>query len=164
MPMSPVRAVFFDLGNTLVVSADRSWVPGAKAALADLRSRNLRLGVISNTGGRTREQLNPLLPADFDWAVFAPSLVILSGEVGYEKPSPEIFRRATDSSGVPAGECLFCTEDLIDTLVAQRVGMAAARVQPPPHADIGELVAALAAAGVLPQARPPEGTCPSGRA
>jgi putative hydrolase of the HAD superfamily len=145
-----VSTVFFDLGNTLVVAADRTWVPEARETLADLRGRGLRLGVISNTGGLTRAELAPFLPADFDWAAFAPELVILSAEVGVEKPSPPIFRLAVAAAAVPARECLFCTEDLTDTLVAQQVGMTVARVRPPPAADVGALAAALAAAGLLP--------------
>jgi putative hydrolase of the HAD superfamily len=144
-----ITTVFFDLGDTLVVTADRSWVPGAKATLADLRGRGLRLGVISNTGDLTRPEVTPLLPADFDWAAFTPELVILSAEVGAEKPSPAIFRSSVKAAGVPAQECLFCTENLTDTLVAQRVGMPTARVRPPPAADVDMLVAALAAAGCL---------------
>jgi len=147
-----IRAVFFDLGNTLVVTRDRSWVPGAKEALAELRARNVPLGVISNTGDRDQDQLTPLLPVDFDWATFAQGMVILSGVVGVEKPDAKIFRLAVDASGVHAGECLFCTEDLTDTLVAQRVGMLTARVQPPPGGDVGDLVAALVTAGYLPAA------------
>ncbi|QJW97346.1 HAD family hydrolase [Frigoriglobus tundricola] len=150
MDLPPIRVVFFDLGDTLVVSSNRSWVPGAKEALADLRSRGLRLGVISNTGTWSRDQLTPLLPVDFDWSAFTAGLVLLSGEIGVEKPAPEIFRRAVAASGVPAAECLFCTESLPDTLVAQRVGLLAARTPPPPNADARGLVAALRAAGVLP--------------
>ena len=145
----PIRVVFFDLGDTLVVPADRSWVSGAKGALTDFRSRGLRLGVISNTGDLSREQLAELLPADFDWAEFDAELVLLSAEVGVAKPDPAVFRLAVTATGLTAAECLFCTESLLDTLVAQRVGLLAARVQPPPGADIGGLVAALVAAGVL---------------
>jgi putative hydrolase of the HAD superfamily len=144
-----IRAAFFDLGDTLVVAADRSWVPGAREALAALRARGLQLGVISNTGDLSRAQLAPLLPADFDWAAFDPALVILSAEVGVEKPSPAIFQRAVAAAAAPAAACLFCTEDLTDTLAAQRAGMRGARVQPPPHSDVDGLVAALIAAGVL---------------
>jgi len=144
-----IRAAFFDLGDTLVVSADRSWVPGAKAALTELRARGLRLGVISNTGDLSRAQLTQLLPADFDWAAFDPKLVILSAEVGVEKPSPEIFQRAVAEAGVAAAACLFCTENLTDTLAAQRVGMLGARIQPPPGSDIDVMAAALVAAGAL---------------
>lgn len=57
---------------------------------------------------------------------------------------------------MPAGECLFCTEDLTDTLAAQGVGMAAARVRPA-GGDLGGLVATLVAAGYRPEGDPPPG-------
>ncbi|MDY3561786.1 HAD-IA family hydrolase [Gemmata sp. JC673] len=148
-PLS-IRAAFFDLGDTLVVASDRRWVAGAREALTDLRGRGLRLGVISNTGNRSRAELAELLPPDFDWGVFCGPLVLLSAEIGVAKPDPEIFRRAVAASGVTAPECLFCTESLLDALVAQRVGMRAARVLPPPNADGGGLPAALVESGLIP--------------
>jgi beta-phosphoglucomutase len=148
MNLPTVRVVFFDLGETLVRTADRSWVPGAKAVLASARAAGLRVGVISNTGDLTRAQLAAVLPADFDWGAFEPGLVILSAEVGSEKPSPRIFLAAAAAAGVPS-ECLFCTEDLADTLAAQRAGLLVARVQRPPHSDVAEVLAAAARVGVL---------------
>jgi FMN phosphatase YigB (HAD superfamily) len=139
-----IRFVFFDIGDTLIVSADRSWVPGAQATLAQLRARGLRLGVISNTGGLKRAELAPLLPADFAWTLFVDELIVLSGEVGVEKPALEIFQLASNRTGATAAECLFCTESLVDTLAAQRAGLYGARLQPPPHSDIGSLTAAVA--------------------
>jgi predicted HAD superfamily phosphohydrolase YqeG len=149
MNLPVVRVVFFDLGETLVRTADRSWVPGAKAALAPAQAAGLRVGVISNTGTLTRAQLTAALPADFDWGAFDPGLVILSAEVGAEKPSPRIFLAAAAAAGVPS-ECLFCTEDLADALAAQRAGLLAARVQKSPHSDVAELLTAAARVGVLP--------------
>ena len=55
-------------------------------------------------------------------------LVILSSEVGHEKPSKEIFELAVTRAAVAANTCLFCTETLLDTLAAQQVGMRAARL------------------------------------
>jgi FMN phosphatase YigB (HAD superfamily) len=154
---TPIRVAFFDLGNTLVVTADRSWAPEAQAVLAELHTRGLRLGVISNTGDLSRDELSPLLPSDFDWSVFADELVILSSEAGVEKPSLEIFRRAVKAAGLDPAECLFCTEDLTDTLAAQRAGIMVARIQPPPHSDLGGLPAALAAVGAVGGAAPVAG-------
>src|SRR5262245_25399537 len=54
MQLPVVKVVFFDLGETLVRTTDRSWVPGALDALAVLRDAGLRLGVISNTGALSR--------------------------------------------------------------------------------------------------------------
>lgn len=150
MDATPIRTVFFDLGDTLVVSNTRSWIAGAKQAISDLKSQGVRIGVISNTGDLTREELAPYLPTDFDWEAFTPQCVILSSEVGYEKPHPEIFRIAiaTAAPDMAAGECLFCTEDLVDTLAAQRAGMLTSRFLPPPNSDIGTLVASLDKTGI----------------
>lgn len=145
----PIRVVFFDLGETLILTSTRSWVPGARETLADLRARGLRLGVISNTGALQREQLAELLPPDFDWGKFEPGLVVLSSEVGIEKPDPAIFNVAATASGGLASACAFCTESQIDALVAQRVGFLAARVEHPPHSDVADLPAALARAGLI---------------
>lgn len=143
-----VKAVFFDLGDTLIVSG-QGWVAGAEGVLAELRASNIRLGLISNTGTLTRAQLTPLLPPNFHFALFEAALVILSSEVKVEKPKPEIFRKAIKASGLQPGECLFCGEDFEETLVAQAVGMRAARVQRPASSDVGSLAAKLKAAGLL---------------
>jgi HAD superfamily hydrolase (TIGR01549 family) len=148
MSPSPLRVIFFDLGETLVTTTDRRWVAGAKEVLAALRARDIQLGVISNTGNLTREQLGSRLPADFDWAWFDSSLVILSSEVGAEKPSPEIFNLAATSAG-GAANCLFCTEDLADTIAAQQVGMFVARLESPPRSDLRNLEKALMRGGLI---------------
>ena len=82
--------------------------------------------------------------------MFEPQLIILSSEVRIEKPDPRIFQLAVQKTRLPARECLFCTEDLLDTLVAQKVGMCVARVQEPPANDVKGLVARLVTAGFLP--------------
>ncbi len=149
MTLPPVEVIFFDIGDTLVGEQDSQWLPGAKEALAALKAGHLRLGVISNTGGFTRTQLAARLPTDFDWAVFEPGLIVLSSEVGVSKPSPDIFQKAVDRAGVEAARCLFCTEDLLHTLVAQAVGLRAARVEMPPRSDVAALLGALSGSGLL---------------
>jgi FMN phosphatase YigB (HAD superfamily) len=135
--------VFFDLGMTLVGKDTTKWVPGAKALLQQLGAANLRLGVISNTGNLSRAELQSRLPADFDWDIFDPTLILLSSEVGVEKPSLDIFRLAISRAGVSAAQCLYCSEDLLETLAAQHVGMSAARIVPPPRGDLRKLEQAL---------------------
>ena len=138
------EVVFFDLGNTLIQEkAEKAWVPGAHSTLSLLYQRGLRLGVISNTGKLDRSQLLALLPPDFDLDQFESPLIILSSEVGVVKPSPEIFRLAVARTGIEPRKCLFCTEDLLHTLVAQQVGMHVARLQKPPNSDVGELATVL---------------------
>jgi putative hydrolase of the HAD superfamily len=133
--------VFFDLGNTLV--ADSKWLSGAKETIVQLLQRGMRLGIISNTRQFTRAELAALLPTDFNWNDFENDLTILSSEVGVEKPSLEIFRLAIKKSGLKPRQCLFCTENLIDALAAQQVGMHTARLQEPPQSDIAVLMQAL---------------------
>ena len=147
-----IDVVFFDLGDTLVVSGHSPrWVPGAEALLTTLRDAGLQLGVISNTGNLSRDQLAPLLPHGFDFAVFDADLVVLSSEIGnVEKPDPRIFDEAVQRAGVAASRCLFCTESLTDTLAAQGAGMKAARLVDAVHGvDLAALPDALEAARLL---------------
>ena len=148
MASATLQVVFFDLGDTLVISSDE-WVPGAQAVLSMLRTRNIRLGVISNTGTLSRPQLLQFLPSDFDMQVFESSLVLLSSEVGVEKPALEIFQLAVERAGERAAQCLFCTENFVDTLVAQQVGMRVARLQKPPASDLQQLIDGLVRARML---------------
>lgn len=131
------------------MTGDKHWLPGAKSVLSQLHDRGLRLGLITNTGNLTRAQFLKLLPADFNLDLFAAELVILSSEVHIEKPDPMIFKLALQRAAAEATACLFCTEDLLHTLVAQSVGMRAARLQAPPQSDIGTLVEHLTKAGLL---------------
>jgi putative hydrolase of the HAD superfamily len=144
-----VSAIFFDLGDTLVRSGVRAWVPGAKATLEALRAKSVGLGIISNTEDLSRSQLSALLPEDFRFDAFATPLILLSSEIGVEKPSPEIFAAAVSRANVEASECLYCGENLVETLVAQAVGMRVARLLAPPLSDIGELTASLVASGLI---------------
>jgi FMN phosphatase YigB (HAD superfamily) len=69
---------------------------------------------------------------------------VFSFEVGAMKPEPEIFRRAIDVSGKPAGS-LFFTDDREENVLGARVmGMQAHQFRSEP-----ELIDALSAAGVL---------------
>ncbi len=146
---APVEVIFFDLGDTLVASGG-TFVSGAEALLADLAARGVRLGIISNTGDWTREQLSAHLPPAFPWGRFEPGLVVLSSEVHVEKPNPTIFRLAVLRAGVAATQCLYCSESLLEALAAQAAGLLAARIQPPPHSELGELLNGLMKSALLP--------------
>lgn len=130
------NTIFFDLGLTLVGQDSSQWNEGAEQLLAQLRAANIRLGVISNTGDLTRAQLTARLPDTLDWNVFEPSLILLSSETGIRKPDVRIFQLAVERAGVEARRCLFCSDDLLETLAAQRVGLNAARLTPPPATEL----------------------------
>jgi FMN phosphatase YigB (HAD superfamily) len=156
--------VFFDLGDTLVrrisvspAGAVFGWVPGAQRTLTDLRQNSVLLGLISNTGNLRRQDLLQMLPQDFSFETFEDSLVLLSSETGNQKPDLEIFRlalqRAKEACNCDSDSlrCVYCSENLTETLAAQRAGMCAARVRLPPNSDIDDLAPALRATGVFDQ-------------
>ncbi len=136
-----IKVVFFDLGDTLVVSdrERREWMPGAKAVLKRLADMGVRLGIISDTADLSREQLLELLPEDFDFGAFEEGLIILSSEVGVEKPDPAIFRLAVKNADVAAHEALFVGESSEETGVAERIGMKVKLVQKFPQ-DLEDVI------------------------
>jgi HAD superfamily hydrolase (TIGR01509 family) len=144
-----LKVAFFDIGDTLVDS-NKKWIPGAKKLLDELRSRHIRLGLITNTGALTRADVLKLLPPSFNLQLFEPELVIMSSEVGFEKPDPKIFKLAIKRAGVKADRCLFCTEDAAHTAVAASLGMRAEIVKPPPAGNINQVLKKLIAAGLVP--------------
>lgn len=167
--MAPLRikVVFFDLGDTLVHKPSGSppgarfdWVPGAREVLTALGERGIRLGLISNTGSLMRADLSALLPTNFQFGRFDGGLVVLSSEVGIEKPDVRIFERALEQTRqrhagglgprADPAECLFCGESAIEVLVAQTAGMRGYRVTTHGARDTGRVVDTLIQVGLLP--------------
>lgn len=124
------KVAFFDLGGTLVAGGGQEpeWTTGAKSILESLRGTSTRIGIISNTDRLSREELLRLLPRDFDFADFEDVLILLSSEVGVEKPALGIFQTALQRACVSPWEALFVGESLVECSAAQRSGMAAVRV------------------------------------
>jgi HAD superfamily hydrolase (TIGR01549 family) len=140
-----MKVIYFDLGDTLV-TAPRRWLPGAKALLPSLRQKGFRLGIISNTQGLpTRQAILGKLPSDFDLQLFEPTLVLFSSEIGKAKPDREIFDEAVTRAGADPAECLYCSENVVETLMAQHVGMHTIRVQTSPNSDLATFEEDLAA-------------------
>jgi len=128
----PINTVFFDLGDTLVKAQDRSWLPGMQDGLGELRSRGLRLGIISNTGKLSRQELaDKYLPPDFKFSDFVSSLTILSSEVRVRKPAREIWLLAAERAKENIQNCLFVGENMIETWHAQGAGMRTVRLCDP---------------------------------
>ncbi|HKB20616.1 MAG TPA: HAD family hydrolase [Gaiellaceae bacterium] len=104
-----------------------AWAPArvlgatTHAMLETLRSRSLKLGLVSNAfdpGWLLRRDLQQMGIADrIDFAVF-------SSEVGKRKPHPEIFERALAGLGAGPGESIFVGDRLFeDVLGAGELGM-----------------------------------------
>ncbi|MBJ7608651.1 MAG: HAD family hydrolase [Candidatus Dormibacteraeota bacterium] len=135
------RAAFADIGLDLEEElrdrcsriAQEAWFhgihlyPEVVQVLRSLRDGELRLGLCSNSAYRPasmREQLHHVgLDALVDAAVF-------SGELGWRKPSPRIFRAALEAVGEAADDTVFVGDRAREDVAgAHRAGMRAVLVQ-----------------------------------
>lgn len=132
--------VFFDLGDTLV--SGNSMIAGAAECLSTLDASGHRLGVISNTGDLTRQQLLALLPDAFSLDQFENDLVVLSSEHTFQKPELAIYQFALLQAGVAPGRCAFVGENLEEVIAAQVAGLHGIRIAAPESdfADLPSLV------------------------
>ena len=111
-----------DLHSKLVklVRTSANWsrmLPGTFEVLRSLKTK-YRLAVISNSDGHMDERLASL--------GFGPYFehVTDSGNVGHEKPAPQIFQAALSAMSVPAERSLYLGDIYaVDFLGAQKVGM-----------------------------------------
>ncbi len=103
-----------------IVEKVESWVdyPETKPVLERLRRTDLRLGMVSNASGLLRKVLDNLdLARYFDF-------ILVSSEVGFRKPDPEIFRMAARRAGTAPNRAVFIGDRLAtDVMGATRAGM-----------------------------------------
>jgi len=118
-PCVAVRAILFDLGDTLVESDGGDLFverPGAAAMVAELKALGMRVGVVTNTPPEfTRQDLEDLLvdPGFLDEF----ELVLLSSEAASPpKPEPAIFVEAHGSlvDAPPIDEVAYVSENLAE--------------------------------------------------
>ncbi|EIE20438.1 HAD-superfamily hydrolase [Coccomyxa subellipsoidea C-169] len=88
--------------------------PGALPALAAIRSSGIKLGVVSNFDTRLR----PLLTAMGAAEVF--DTMVISAEVGAEKPNPLIFEIACQQLGVEPEEAVHIGDDRRNDITGAR--------------------------------------------
>ncbi|MCS7090602.1 MAG: HAD-IA family hydrolase [Verrucomicrobiota bacterium] len=134
----PSRTFFGDLyrrfGQPDVWRVD----PALPELLGWMRSRGLRVGLISNWDLRLRPLLRALgLHDAFD-------VIVISAEVGFAKPSPAIYLRAADQWNLNPHEILHVGDELLhDFRGARQAGFRAVWVRPglagPTHMAIGSL-------------------------
>jgi putative hydrolase of the HAD superfamily len=92
--------------------------PGAFDLLSDLRVAGFRLGIISNFDLRLRDILRHLGVLDFF------EQIIISSQIGADKPSPRIFQAAIERFGVEPQEMLHVGDDKVaDGDGAREVGI-----------------------------------------
>ncbi|GGV34264.1 phosphoglycolate phosphatase [Kitasatospora herbaricolor] len=70
------------------------------AAAAAARRAGVKVGILSNSVGRTPWDLYAGYDLDYD-------AVVISEDHGVRKPEPEIFRLVLDALGLPAEQCVF---------------------------------------------------------
>lgn len=94
-----------------------------KEMLPKLRERGLRLGIVSNFA----PTLVSILEAKGIASYFDP--VLVSTEVGLEKPDPAIFSLALERCGLPASEVLYVGDhDRNDIWAPRQVGIDAVKI------------------------------------
>ena len=111
--------------------------PDVAEGLSQLRADGYRFGVVSNFDRRLRRVL-----ADLGLAGFFEEIV-LSSEVGADKPDPRIFRHALGLFGVTAKDALHVGDDPHKDGGAEAVGLSVFRLERPRHtlADVWTFLA-----------------------
>jgi hypothetical protein len=101
--------------------------PQVSDVLQELRRSGVRLGIISNIGQETEENVRRVLEEGQIYDLLEPNLLIYG-----EKDSPEIFRRAAEQAGNSANpeRCLYVGEDRDERSYALEAGF---RVAPHPR-------------------------------
>jgi putative hydrolase of the HAD superfamily len=109
-------------------------VDGVHDVLLAMRERDLRIGLISNTGRTPGSILREVLTRlDLGRSIDA---MVFSNEHGECKPRPSIFEALQRQLGVDYGETVFVGDNLyVDVYGAQRCGMRAIHFIPPRRGD-----------------------------
>jgi putative hydrolase of the HAD superfamily len=127
-----IRAVFFDLGDTLVaeeaVEGKHLWeatltkLPHLDEVLAELKKKGFRLGIITNTITSREEHVRIAL-RKIDLEKFF-TLILTSVDVGHEKPDERIFMTALKALKVKPLEAVMVGNRVeTDVVGGNRVGM-----------------------------------------
>ncbi len=101
--------------------------PQIPAVLEELRDNDVRLGIVSNVGQETEENVRSMLEEARLYDFFEPNLLVYG-----EKNSPDIFRRAAEQAGHSATpeRCVYVGEDRDERSYALEAGF---RVAPHPR-------------------------------
>jgi FMN phosphatase YigB (HAD superfamily) len=127
-------AVFFDIGNTLASPVVESghlaglqvypFVPEVLGRLrSGVRGVSVGLGLISNTGQETAEDLAALLGDAGLSDLVDAHLCLFSSVEGMDKSQPAFFTLAVTRAALPAARCVFVGEDATERDVAAEAGL-----------------------------------------
>jgi putative hydrolase of the HAD superfamily len=111
---------------------------------AELRSQGMQTAVLSNMHSDMAKSVR----AEFGW-IRDFNCFVLSAEVGFAKPDPEIFQHCLDCLKLPANQALFIDDKPRNTRAAEQFGMAAICADSPE--SIGDQLQAGGWTGPLPE-------------
>ncbi len=96
------------------------YFPGARATLEQLKSRNLYLGIVTDTAHPLHEKIGKLERGGLGnlW-----DSIIASREVGVQKPGPEIYQLALQQLGIRPCQAVFVGHKANELEGARNVGM-----------------------------------------
>ncbi|MBR5545424.1 MAG: HAD-IA family hydrolase [Clostridia bacterium] len=99
-------------------------MPDTKKLLAALETKGLKLGIVSNNYATIRQTLDELgLTSYFD-------CIVISEEVGLQKPDPAIIRLACEQCGVEPEDTIYVGDHPFDITCAHDAGAKAAWMPP----------------------------------
>jgi len=127
-----IRAIFFDLGDTLVAEEDIAgkhlWevtlkkLPHLDEVLTELKKKGYKLGIITNTV-TSREEHVRLALRKIDVEKYF-DVIITSLDIGHEKPDERIFMTALRELKVKPGEAVMVGNRIsADIVGGNRMGM-----------------------------------------
>ena len=118
VPASRIRGLFDDLYERFISASAWSLAPGTRESIEYLRREGIRLGILSNWDSRLRKMLAQLeIDREFDF-------LVISHEVGYEKPHATIFEEALRLAGTPPERTLHVGDSYeADILPATSLGL-----------------------------------------
>ena len=119
-------------------------IPGTVDVLADLRATGVRLLALSNWSA----EMFPVARERFDFLEWFEGIVI-SGEVGMNKPDRRIFEHLAEQFGIEPTDALFIDDSLANVDAAIAVGFRAIQ-----FSDAAALRLDLARLGLLPEVPP----------
>jgi HAD superfamily hydrolase (TIGR01509 family) len=113
-----IKAVIFDCFGVVLDIMRGTQIAPTVALVKELKGE-YALGMLTNAPSRYSLDQR-FQPGELD-ELF--DVVVVSGEVGWDKPAPEIFTMAAEKLGVQPEECLFIDDVSAFTEAAAAVGM-----------------------------------------
>lgn len=93
-------------------------IDGWRALFAALKEKEISLAILSNDPGGSDAE--PIREWEYRGVVDA---VVLSGEIGVEKPEPGAFQAAADALGLDVKECVMIDDNIYNVQASIGTGM-----------------------------------------